>query len=123
MGLNGTLLDEISNYSKMMYEFSCFINALNCSAFVLDNGSKVLFCFQWINTNKKVYICFLLSQLPLYAGVTGTTVQLQNVIDTFVFLRLVNTFNAVKVNCLGVEHYVFNIPRPSRQHMGVIFND
>lgn len=43
-----------------------------------------------------------------------STVHLQNTIDTFVFLRLVNTFNAVKDNFLGVEHNIFNIlvPRP-----------
>lgn len=57
IGVNWTLFNEILNYSKMMYDLSHFINTLNCSAFMLDNGSKVLFCFQRINT--KVYICFL----------------------------------------------------------------
>lgn len=50
--VNGTPFEEISNLQKMMQEFSYFINVLNCFAFVLENGSKVLFCFQWINTNK-----------------------------------------------------------------------
>lgn len=43
IGVNWTLFNEILNYSKMMYDLSHFINALNCSAFMLDNGSKVLF--------------------------------------------------------------------------------
>lgn len=102
IGVNGTLFDEIPN-SKMIYEFSYFINAFNCSAFVWDNGSKV-------------YIWFLVSQLPPYVRVTGTTVQLHNVIDVFVFLRLVNILNAVKDNFSK-----FNLPRPSRKHTEVMF--
>lgn len=73
---------------------------------------------------KFLYLFFLLSQLPLYVGVTGITVQIQSVIDTTgFFFKLVNTFNAVKDNCFGVEHNIFNITtcRPPRLPMGMIF--